>query len=128
MWKHKNTDYSVLFMQQSCCALPSSFPRPTCASVLLTVGGGRGSVGNNLQMKNNPFRSNTISGRADGQPELCSAVTLTNTPPPAPYTHTHPYTYTHTLAAPTKARDSTGDRGEMVPDGGVEEDGKQARV
>ena len=29
------------------------------------VGGG----GNNLQMKNNPFRSNAISGRADGQTE-----------------------------------------------------------
>lgn len=35
-----------------------------------------GSVGNNLQMKNNPFRSNAISGRADGQTEVCSAVWL----------------------------------------------------
>lgn len=37
---------------------------------------GGGSVGNNLQMKNNPFRSNAISGRADGQTEVCSAVWL----------------------------------------------------
>lgn len=33
-----------------------------------TEGGG----GNNLQMKNNPFRSNAISRRADGQTELQS--------------------------------------------------------
>lgn len=33
-------------------------------------------MGNNLQMKNNPFRSNAISGKADGQTEVCSAVWL----------------------------------------------------
>lgn len=86
-------------MRQSRCAPPSSFPRLTCTSVLLTVGwrlekGGGGSVGNNLQMKYNPFRSNAISGRADGQTA------------PAPKTHTH----THTFTAPTKARDSIGVR------------------
>lgn len=37
--------------------------------------------GNNLQMKNNPFRSNAISGRSDGQTQLqsCRAVS----PPPS---------------------------------------------
>lgn len=40
--------------------------------------GGRGRGGNNLQMKNNPFRSNAISRRADGQTELqiCQSAPL----------------------------------------------------
>lgn len=62
--------------------------------------GGGGSAGNNLQMKNNQFRSNAISGRADGQTELCSAV--------------NPPKHTHALATPTKARYNTGDRGRWL--------------
>lgn len=74
-------------------------------------------MGNNLQMKNNPFRSNAISGRADGHRQRHRA------PPPL-----LPTNNLHIPAAQTKAGDSTGDRGEMTPEGGAEEDGKQARV
>ena len=53
-----------------------------------------------------------------------SAGGLTDTQDAPPHTHTH----TLTLAAPTKARDPTGDREDKATEGGAEKDGKEARV
>lgn len=68
------TRYSILYLRLTWRVFPSPI---ASASLFQTVGWGMKwrwwkGVGNNLQMKNNPFQSNAISRRADGQTEQWS--------------------------------------------------------